>query len=186
MEQHLKLIAIVPPEPVFSEIRKEQEYIAATWGPKHALRTPPHITVIPPISLTSGQVGWLFGMAYALASSRRPFQVDLNDYGSFKPRVVFIYPEVNRQLHELHDLWHEALLLKMPHVFDKYPERPFHPHLTLAHKDVTHHQFDQMYRHYITRRYRASFDVDHFCILKYNGEGWEVEQKYFFDDNNEE
>ncbi len=178
MQNNLKLIALIPPEPVYSVIRKEQEYIADMWGPKHALRTPPHITVIPPIALTSSEVGWLFGMAYALAGSLPSIRMELNDYGSFKPRVIYVNTIISKELHELYDLWHEALLLKMPHVFDKYPDRPYHPHLTLAHKDVTHPQFDKMWRQYANKKYRASFVADHFCILNHTAEGWEVEKKY--------
>ena len=182
MKENLKLIAIVPPEPVFSEIRKEQEYIANTWGPQHALRTPPHLTIIPPLSLTSSEIGWLFGMGSAVAGTISPFRVELKDFSSFKPRVIFINPIVPRELHELYEIWYDALMVKMPHVLDKYPDRPYHPHVTLAHKDVTHPQFDKIWNHYAGKRYRAYFQVDHFCILSYHEHGWEVERKYYFTD----
>jgi 2'-5' RNA ligase len=71
-------------------------------------------------------------------------------------------------------------MTKMPHVLDKYPDRPFHPHLTLAHKDVNHPQFDKMWRYYNNKKYHAIFEVNHFCILKYTDEGWVVEQKFYF------
>lgn len=179
MDKNLKLIAIVPPEPVYSSIRKEQEYIAATWGPVHALRTPPHLTIVPPISLSSAEIGLLFGMAGAFAGSVPPFRMELRDYGSFRPRVIFINPILNHTLHDLYDLWNQAIIARMPHVLDKYPERPFHPHITLAHKDVTHPQFDKMWRYYNHKKYHATFEVDHFCILKYTEEGWVVEEKFY-------
>lgn len=179
MQKELKLIAILPPEPVFTEIRQEQESIAATWGPRHALRTPPHITIIPPLLLSSGEVGWLYGMAYALASSVDAFRMELKDYNSFKPRVVYIHPKINAPLVDLFHLWHEALKVKMPHVLEKYPERPYQPHITLAHKDVTHAQFDKMWSHYATKHFQASFLVDRFHILTHGEEGWTSEREYF-------
>jgi 2'-5' RNA ligase len=185
MNPNLKLIAIVPPEPVFTDIRKEQEYIAETWGPKHALRTPPHLTIVPPLSLTSGEMGWLFGMASALAATFYPFRLELKDYNSFKPRVVFIQPIVPKELYDLYELWHQALMVKMPHVLDRYPDRPYNPHVTLAHKDVTHPQFDKIWNYYSGKKYRKSFQVDHFCILSYHEHGWEVERKYYFTEEND-
>jgi 2'-5' RNA ligase len=182
MKQNLKLIALVPPEPIFSEIRKEQIHIADTWGPKHALRTPPHLTIIPPLSLTSSEIGWLFGMAGALAGTFYPFEMRLKDYNSFKPRVVFIQPVVPKELHDLFEIWHQALMVKMPHVLDRYPERPYHPHVTLAHKDVTHPQFDKIWNYYSGKQFRTTFKVDHFCILSYHEHGWEVEKRYYFTD----
>jgi 2'-5' RNA ligase len=177
----LKLIAIVPPEPILSEVRKEQEYIAQQWGPSHALRTPPHITIIPPLSLTSAEVGLLYGMAYAIASQTEKFQIELKGYGSFRPRVVYIHPVVPPALEKLNAIWQQALRLKMPHVLEKYPERPYHPHMTLAHKDVKRDQFDLIWQHYERKKYYTSFPVDHFCILQHTGQGWEVEHRYFLD-----
>lgn len=177
---HLKLIAIVPPEPVFTDIRKEQEYIARTWGPSHALRTPPHITIIPPVALSSAQTGWLSGMAYAIASHGKAFTLKLYDYDFFRPRVVFVRPIVSPELQELHDLWRQALIARMPHILDKYPDRPYHPHMTLAHKDVHGRQFEAMRRYYSAKTYRTEFIADHFCILTYQGDGWIVERRYPF------
>lgn len=178
MQRILKLIAIIPPEPAFTEIRNEQEYIARKWGPAHALRTPPHITLIPPISLTSGEAGWLYGMAEALSGMYPPFSISLRNYETFKPRVIFINLMHSPELKDLHETWLEAIRLKMPHVLEKFPDRPFHPHVTLAHKDLVRGQYDQMWRFYSARKYDATFPVNEFCILDYNGEGWSVERRY--------
>ena len=182
MDQHLKLIAILPPEPVFSEVRKEQEFIATTWGPEHALRTPPHITIIPPISVESNDIGLLYGMADMIAYSESPFKMQLRDYGSFKPKVIFINPIISNELNELYELWHQALLAKMPRVLDKYPERTYHPHITLAHKDVTREQYDKIWKYYTRKEYRVAFPVNNFCILEYKTKEWVIEKQYSFRD----
>jgi 2'-5' RNA ligase len=180
MERNLKLIAIIPPEPVFSQVREEQKNIAATWGPKHALRTPPHITLVPPMLLTASEVGWIYGIAYAIAGNQTPFPLQLKDYSSFKPRVIFISPVVNEPLLNLHEIWHEAITTRMPHVLAKYPEKPYHPHLTLAHKDVTHPQFDSLWKYFSTKSFEAHFEVDRFCILTHTDDGWVLDKDYLF------
>lgn len=178
MSTQLKLIAIIPPEPVFSQVRHEQEYIRDTWGPSHALRTPPHLTIIPPLALNSAEVGLLYGMADAIAYESSPFDIELNGYGAFRPRVIFIHPNIPPALQALHDIWRLALLSRMPHVLDKYPDRPFHPHVTLAHKDVKGGQFAPMWSYYANKEFHAQFHVDHFHILKHIGEGWVMERKF--------
>ncbi len=175
---HLRLIAIVPPDPLFTTIRKEQEYIAETWGPLHALRTPPHITIIPPMALSSAETGFLYGMAEAIAGSVTPFDILLQGYGAFKPRVIFIEPAKADGLQLLHDIWRQALMTRMPHVLEKYPDRPFHPHVTLAHKDVKGSQFAKAYEHYAKQTFHASFTADHFHILQHAEEGWIIEKGY--------
>lgn len=178
MAPHLKLIAIIPPEPAFSVVRQEQEHIQRTWGPAHALRTPPHLTIIPPVALTAGEVGLLLGLAGAIAGEFTPFDMELNGYGAFKPRVLFIHPQPAPALNELHDIWRIALMTRMPHVLAKYPDRPFHPHVTLAHKDVKGMQFSKMWSYYEKKEFHAFFRVDHFHILKHVGDGWVMERKY--------
>ncbi len=180
MKRNLKLIAIIPPEPVYTSIREKQEEIELNWGPKHALRTPPHLTIIPPLLLTANEVGWLYGIAYAIAGMQKPFNLQLKDYSSFKPRVIYIAPVINEALTELQEIWHEALLTKMPHVLEKYPNKPYEPHLTLAHKDVTHQQFDNLWKHFGAQTYEATFEVNRFCILNHTEEGWTKEKEYLF------
>jgi 2'-5' RNA ligase len=174
------MIAIIPPEPIYSNIIDEQEYIAQTWGPSHGLRTPPHITLIPPLYLTSAEVGLLYGIAGALSGAMHTFQIDLKNYASFKPRVVYIHPAENEHLFTLHGWWRESLLTTMAHVLEKYPDRPYNPHLTLAHKDVTHPIFEKMWRHYANKSYQASFLAEHFSILQHEQKGWSEEKKFFF------
>lgn len=180
MEKNLKLIAIVPPEPVYSEVRAQQEHIASHWGPKRALRTPPHITLIPPMQLQSDEVGWLLGMAAAIAGAQESFTIELKDYGSFKPRVIYINPVSNPNLSDLHQLWHESIMTRMPQTLEKYPDRPYHPHMTLAHKDVTHTQFDAMWKHFQNKSFDASFIVNRFSFLTHTEAGWVVEREFLF------
>jgi 2'-5' RNA ligase len=178
MQRILKLIAILPPEPLFSEIKREQEFLSLKWGPKHALRTPPHITLIPPISLDSGEAGWLYGMAEALSGMFSPFNISLRNYESFRPRVIFINLMHSPELKDLQETWLHAVKSKMPHVLEKYPDRPFHPHVTLAHKDVVRGQFEKIWKYYSTKKFQATFPVDEFCMLEYSEEGWALEKRY--------
>jgi 2'-5' RNA ligase len=178
MQRILKLIAVMPPEPVFSDIIRKQQFIADSWGPKHALRTPPHITLVPPILLSSAEAGWLYGMAEALSAMYSPFTLTLKDYGSFKPRVVFVNLVYSPELKDLQETWQEAVRSRMPAVLDKYPERPFHPHLTLAHKDVTRGQFEPIWKFYESKHYDANIQINEFCMLQHEEDGWAVERRY--------
>ena len=174
----VKLIAIVLPEPVHTEIRQEQLYIAKTWGPKHALRTPPHITIIPPMALKPEEVPLIHSMAAAIAQNFSSFSMRLNGFGAFKPRVIFVHPEKSDALHGLQATWEHAIKQKLPHALANYPDRPYHPHVTLAHKDVRREQFDKMWEHFGAKPYHASFHVTSFCILDHTADGWVVERTF--------
>ena len=175
---NLKLIALLLPGSLSDQVKKEQLFIANTWGSKHALRTPPHITVIPPISVNDDEEKSLLKIAEKISKVIHPFTLQLDRYDSFKPRVVFIHPEDSIELNDLQVVWRRELLASIPHVLEKYPERPYHPHITLAHRDVTPEQFKKIWMHYAEQKFSSSFGVKSFWILKHNRNGWEPEKEF--------
>ena len=175
----LKLIAIVLPEPLFSVVREQQHYIAENWKSMHALRTPPHITIIPPLALTPVEIIKLQEMAREIASKCNPFRLSVNEYGAFKPRVIFMKPDVPPGLSYLFKNWRDALLKTIPHVLEKYPDRPYHPHITLAHRDVDRQRFDEMWKYFKNKKIEMSIEINQCCILTHSKEGWQIETTYF-------
>ena len=176
----LKLIAILVPEPIRSQVLAEQQHIADTWGPKHALRTPPHLTIIPPLTVDDNTDVVIRDIAVTIAQRTSLFNLKLHGYGAFKPRVVFIQPENSDALQDLYTQWRTLLERGTPHLLRKYPDRPYHPHLTLAHRDVTPEQFHPMWDHYKGKSFDAGFDVTGVWILHNTRSGWEPETEYQF------
>lgn len=176
----LKLIAILVPEPIRSQVVAEQHHIAIEWGPKHALRTPPHLTIIPPLSVDDKTDEILRDIAITVVQRTTPFNLQLHGYGAFKPRVVFIQPGESDALQDLYRQWRVLLERSTPQLLRKYPDRPYHPHLTLAHRDVAPEQFRPMWNHYKDKSFEASFDVSGFWILNNTTSGWEPETEFQF------
>src|SRR5687768_18188618 len=96
----LKLIAIVLPEPLYTMIRDEQQFIAQKWGPKYALRTPPHITLIPPLSANEAESIELENISQVVAEKNSPFVLKVNGYEAFSPRVIFAQPNYPKRSEE--------------------------------------------------------------------------------------
>lgn len=169
----LKLVAILPPASIADRVRQEQQYIALHFGPKHALRTPPHITLIPPLPVTPAETSLLSTLAEKISHRCKPFPLQLDGFGAFTPRVIYIHSHASPALEELHKLWRSELMLQMPHLLAKYPERPYYPHMTLAHRDVTPEQFRKIWAHYSEQKFHASFEVDRFWVLRHTQKGWD-------------
>lgn len=179
-QPNLKLIALLLPDSLSDQVKKEQFFIAKTWGPKHALRTPPHITLIPPISVTDAEENSLQELADKISKSVHSFTLHLHGYGSFRPKVIFIHAEDSTDLNELQTLWRKELLTTMPHVLDQYPERPFHPHVTLAHRDMNAVQYKVIQEYYSGKNFFAEIVIKNFYILKHCPDGWEKEKAFYF------
>ena len=179
-QSQLKLIALLLPDAISQHVKNEQQFIAKTWGPKHALRTPPHITIIPPLSVTDDEEKSLLKIGEKIRQSTHVFTLHLDQYDTFKPRVVFIHLSDSSELNVLHDLWRKDLMKIMPHLMDRYPERPYHPHITLANRDVTPDQFKKIWAHYAEKTYTASFQINTFWILNHEHHGWVKEKEFQF------
>ena len=177
----LKLIALIIPEPLKTLVIEEQELIRDRWGPKHALRTPPHLTIIPPIEVSDEEITRLWTLAKEIANQTGPFEIEFNGYGAFKPRVVFINLQASSPLEHLYRNWRTSLERNMGHVLEKYPDRPYHPHLTLAHRDVDRVIFSEMWSYFKEKEIKANVTFDRFCILKHHAAGWSIEEEFKFE-----
>ena len=176
----LKLIAILLPKDISDAVKREQQYIADHWGPSHALRTPPHITIIPPLAVNANSFNAIKRIGVEIASQCKPFTIRLHGFGAFKPRVVYINPIIPPDMQQLHRGWRDAIEAEMPQLLDRYPDRPYHPHLTLAHRDVYPDQFQSIWRHYHDKPFDTSFEVSSCWILHHGRNGWEPEIEFAF------
>jgi 2'-5' RNA ligase len=174
----LQLIAVLPSDEVSTLVRQQQQHIATVWGPKHALRTPPHITLIPPIAVTEADREVLWTCAERISKRATSFPLHLDGYSAFKPHVIYIHVTETTELNQLFTLWRKELMSVIPHVLEKYPDRPYRPHMTLAHRDVTPAQFKQIWEYYAELEFSASFEVDRFWILRHEMHGWVKEEMF--------
>jgi 2'-5' RNA ligase len=95
-------------------------------------------------------------------------------------RVIFVGVEHNDMLHQLKLSLEEYLL-----SLQKYPIRkefrPFHPHLTIANRDLRKKDFYPAFEHFQKIGYADSFAATGIAILKHDGAGWQVYHDALFD-----
>ncbi len=176
----LKLLAIVLPEPVFSLVVEQQNYIASTWGPRRALQTPPHLTLIEPLALSDDQITILENLCTKLTAIQTPFHIRVSGYSAFMPRVIFMNPILPPELLLLQTEMRNKIRELMPDVLKKYQDRTFDPHITLAHRDVNPDQFNLMWKHYQHLHLDLEFQVNTFHVLGHRTDGWAIEKEYIF------
>mgnify|MGYP001097628629 CR=1 FL=1 len=177
MLERLYFIAIIPPLPLREEITRIKEYFADHHKSKHALRSPPHITLIPPFKYPEEQETLLELDLKKFAKNRRPFLLELNGFGAFPPRVIYIEPVNNPQLFKLHDelliFMKEIDFLKEEDLL-KENNRAYRPHLTVAHRDLNIDAFNKAWPDLKKRSFIQSFYVDSIFILKNRKGGWDI------------
>lgn len=171
---NIYFIALIPPSPLKDEIQELKLEVKEKFNSSHSLNAPPHITLISPFRMDEEQEEELNALLQDFTRNVSPFEVSLNNFSTFPPRVIFIDVEKSPLLMEVQEKL-EALARSNSELFNyNYDDRPYHPHLTLAFKDLTKSNFHKAWKEFKNRTFDASFEADALHLLKHNGEEWEV------------
>ena len=172
----LYFVAIVPEEPVYSEVLAFKSEFSDRFNSSAALRSPPHITLHMPFQWKEKKEEQLLSSLNKLAVLHQSFKITLTDFGAFPPRVIYInvidcdalniiQKEVGRNAATN---WH---------IFPQPNNRPFKPHMTIAFRDLKKPMFHEAWKEFEQRKYKAEFTVNDLCLLKHNGKSWEILHK---------
>src|SRR5688572_23852130 len=93
-------IAIIPPEPVFSEIEKVKLDVSQKYNNKSSLRSPAHITLHMPFEMKEAKEEYLI-RTIAEFKFTNNFSVELKNFSCFEPKVIFIDVAPNETLNTL-------------------------------------------------------------------------------------
>jgi len=176
MKGGIFFIAIVPEEPVQEEITLFKKEAATRFNSMHALRSPPHITLSPPFKWPGSQVLELEDALIQFASGEAAFELKLKNFDCFRPRVIFIDVEKNDQLSRLQQALAEHLAGAIG--LESRDKRPYHPHMTIAFKDLKRSVFPQAWEYFRQQKYERQFPVEDIVLLRHNGKLWEVKRRY--------
>lgn len=171
--QHLYLIALLPPEPVTNQINNVKQAFSEKYLCYKALRTLPHLTLIPPIQADASFETQLFSIGQWVAQ-QQTFTISLRNFNFFKnPQhpVVFIDVKKNEQLNKLYAGLRKQLKQHLPVAADT---PPFHPHFTVGYRDIPPQKFPEIMKDYAMQRFHADFDIKAVYLLKHNTREWKV------------
>lgn len=170
-------IALVPPEPLLSSIQEIKQTMFDGYGTKGALRSPGHITLHMPFSWEEEKEERLLAELSAF-TFHTALQIQLKDYGSFEPRVVFINVVESAPLLALQQALVKHVKQKLRLFNQSDDMRGFHPHVTVAFRDLKKPVFYKLWEHYQQESFWAEFDCSSFCLLRQHNQRWEVYREF--------
>lgn len=166
-------IGIVPPQPLFDEVLALKRYFGDHFKSKGALKSPPHITLHMPFRWKEENEMELITKLQRFASDYPSFPVQFNNFGCFSPRVIFIDVKKSDGLNLLqHDL-QRFCKLELNLFNANYKKLPFHPHLTVAFRDLKKPAFHEAWGTFKDKKFEGEFAVNKIVLLKHNGKIWE-------------
>jgi 2'-5' RNA ligase len=169
----LYFAALVLPEHLNAEIKQFKTFMQERWGCSVALKSPAHITLIPPFWMAADIESAFLHDLYILCKSMAPFSVATANFAAFKPRTIFIQPVLHEPLHALKHAV-DAFCKTHPQYGAKADTRPFHPHITIATRDLHKRAFAEAWPYFETKKYEVQFEVTGLGVLRHNTRHWDV------------
>lgn len=167
----LCLLAVLPPEPVFSETWALKQEVHQLTGSRNAVRLPPHITLLPPLRQTDDFEAKCAAALAAFTATRSGFTVGLDGFAWFGSRTLFVRVSEPEAIQSFHAALMDWCALHLPEV---QPEnRPFTPHLTLATRDLPPAQVPELRQRFAARTYQARFAVGELTLFRHDGQQWQ-------------
>jgi 2'-5' RNA ligase len=166
-------IALLAPEEINNQLLKWKQMMLDRFGCSIALRSPAHITLIPPFWLNPELEAKLMESISSFAGSQHPFEIELQNFSFFKPRVIFVAVSENTQLQQLQKDLADYLMHNFTFPVKK-EERPFHPHVTIATRDLHKKTFYEAWEIFRDKKYSAPWEASGISILRHNKKNWDV------------
>jgi 2'-5' RNA ligase len=167
----LYLVAVLPPEPVFTETWALKQEVHRLTGSRNAVRLPPHITLLPPFRAPAAfEADYLAALA-EFAITESPFDVALDGFAWFGNRTLFVHVARAEALKAFHTRLVNWCTEHLPQV--PLESRPFTPHLTLATRDLPPAQAPELRQLFAERQYEATFAVAGLTLFRHDGQQWQ-------------
>lgn len=170
MERNRYLIAIIPPEPIATEIYQLKVYIRDKYSSKASLNSPAHITLHMPFEWKADKEPQLVSSFKRF--STKPFEIKLKDFGCFEPRVIFVDIQKNAALGDCQKRMVQHCKTELDIFNAGYQDHPFHPHITIGFRDLKKNVFEAAWDDFKGRSYSAIFECTRVSLLKHDGKLW--------------
>jgi 2'-5' RNA ligase len=166
-------IALVLPEKINDDILKWKLFMKEHFNCVAALRSPTHITLVPPFWMNDDRENKLRDAITQFSQHQVPLEISLKNFAAFKPRVIYADVLSIPQLQTLCSQLFEYLI-----ALDLFPikkdDRPFHPHVTIATRDLHKKAFQAAWEIFKNKKYEAVAWVEGISLLKHNQKNWDV------------
>jgi 2'-5' RNA ligase len=165
-------VALVAPPAINEKVLTWKQKMQQEYDCRVALKSPAHVTLISPFWMNEALEKDLQHALNEFSKKQASFTVSLCNFDFFEPRVIFLRVEENENLEDLHQRLQQHLIsLAFPVKKDCFE---FHPHITIATRDLHKKDFYAAKEYFIKKEFSATWSVNSISLLKHNKIKWEV------------
>ena len=169
-------IALVPPPEIQAIANSIKREFAEKYASQAAQKSPPHITLQPPFEWILQELPNLEQQIAKFAAQQAPFEVELNEFAAFPPKVVYIDVVKTAALLNLQANLMADLEVTLGIVDAPSKRRSFTPHMTVAFRDLTEPNFNAAWQTFQGRSLQLKFLASSLSLLLYGGHQWHIHE----------
>ena len=174
-------IALVLPDRLNEKVLKYKQLMFEKYKCNVGLKSPAHITIIPPFWMKEENQQQLIADIDLLSNNLYPFPVSTSNFSAFKPKTIFVAVVASEQLNKL-----KATTDNFFRHHSSYPvtidTRPFLPHITIATRDLFKKSFYEIWPWFAEKNFVETWIAKGFSLLKHNKKNWDVIHTSQFND----
>ena len=170
---NMYFVAILCPQTVNEKVLLFKNWMKEQFGCAAALRSPAHITLVPPFWLGEEKELLLLQALQSFGSTLDELKIELDGFSHFGSRVLFVSVKESPALKELKGQVEGHFIKSFGSGIQK-DDRPFHPHVTIANRDLKPSAFEKAWQHFNKREFNEAFLTNAVTILKLGSGRWNV------------
>ena len=173
-------IALVPPPAIQAIANTIKQQFAQEYASQAAQKSPPHITLQPPFAWMPPALPNLEQQLTEFAMQQMPFEVELDGFAAFPPKVIYINVVKTTALLNLQASLMAHLDTTLGLVDATSKQRAFMPHMTVAFQDLTQPNFDAAWQIFQERSLQLKFLASSLSLLLHDGQQWHIHKTFPF------
>lgn len=172
-------LAGIPPRKISDLVDKYRQQAAREFRTERALRSPVHLTLVPPFHAEAGVLRhiqpWL---RPALATLPAPV-LQMGGFGTFeKARVLYL--SVEQRDSRLENIYRalQQLFRRELQLLPRQKLRPLRPHFTLLHRGVSSEDWPRARKYFAEAPAAEKFELGKLSLLRHDGQRWQEETTF--------
>ncbi len=170
-EKSMYYITILCPPEIDEPIAEHKAMMKANFGCEVAAKSPAHLTLINPFFLSNGKYRELVEKLNDFESIITEVNIEVEGYNHFGERVIFADVNVTDNLIALQEQV-ENYLRNGGFPFIKEAKKPFHPHVTIATRDLKETDFAAAWANFEGKSISGSFITNTMHLMKLVDDRW--------------
>jgi 2'-5' RNA ligase len=172
-------IALLPPEEVQQVVNNIKQKFAEVYNSCAAQKSPPHITLQPPFEWEIEDLKKLEQNLTEFSQKQFSIPITLDNFGAFKPRVIFINVLKTPELLAIQKNLMTELESSLGIVVQSSKNRSFSPHVTVGFRDLNKDNFYRAWQEFKDYKIYFEFTVTRLTLLIHNGKNWVISKEFF-------